>query len=107
MGANITRKITEPLKYEALVYRGPTLDGVIEQMKGSFVKESKEPVVDVAKILKETKTDVVVNLVPSGSDQATHFYAEEALKAGCSFINCIPTPPTFSTELTRTTPLKR
>jgi len=92
MGMNVTHEITKPIHYDAMVYRGPTLDGVIDEMKGSFVHESKESVVDVAKILKETKTDVVVNLVPSGSDQATHFYAEESLKAGCSFINCIPTP---------------
>jgi myo-inositol-1-phosphate synthase len=92
MGMNVTREITTPLDYDALVYRGPTLDGVIEEMQGTFVHESKEKAVDVAKILKDAKTDVVVNLVPSGSDQATHFYAEEALKAGCSFINCIPTP---------------
>lgn len=92
VGMNVTRKITKPIKYDALVYRGPTLDGVIDEMKGSFVHESKEQVVDVAKILKKTKTNVVINLVPSGSDQATHFYAEESLKAGCSFINCIPTP---------------
>ena len=93
-GANVTKEITKPLKYDALVYRGPTLDGVIDEMKGSFVRESSKPVADVAKILKETKADVLVNLVPSGSDEATHFYAEEALKAGCSFINCIPTPLT-------------
>lgn len=92
MGANVTKEITKPVKYNAIVHRGPTLDGVIDEMKGSFVHESKSEIVDVAKILKKTKTDVVVNLVPSGSNEATYFYAEEALKAGCSFINCIPTP---------------
>lgn len=91
-GANVTKEITIPIDYGAIVYRGPTLDGVIEEMKGKFVQESKSSVVDVAKILKQTKTDVAINLVPSGSDKATQFYAEEALKAGCSFINCIPTP---------------
>ncbi len=91
MGANVTKEITKPIEYEAIVHRGPTLDGVIEEMKGRFVQESKSSVVDVAKILKQTKTDVVINLVPSGSDKATRFYAEEALKAGCSFINCTPT----------------
>lgn len=91
-GMNVTKEITKPLVYDALVYRGPTLDGVIEEMKGSFVHESKDESVDVAKILKDTKTDVLVNLVPSGSDEATNFYAEEALKAGVSFINCIPSP---------------
>src|SRR3989338_8318664 len=98
-GSNITREITKPLEYEAVVYRGPTLDGVIEEMKGIFVHESKEDLVDVAKILQETKTDVLVNLVPSGSDEASLFYAQEALKAGCSFINCIPSPLATVAEL--------
>jgi myo-inositol-1-phosphate synthase len=98
-GMNITREITKPLEYEAIVYRGPTLDGVIDEMKGSFVHESKDESVDVAKILKETKTDVLVNLVPSGSDEASVFYAQEALKAGCSFINCIPSSLATVAEL--------
>jgi myo-inositol-1-phosphate synthase len=92
LGANITREITTPLEYDALVYRGPTLDGLIDEMKEDMVHESSEEPVDISDILKKTKVDVLVNLVPSGSDQATYFYAGEALKAGCSFINCIPTP---------------
>ncbi|OGY88069.1 MAG: hypothetical protein A2319_02520 [Candidatus Kerfeldbacteria bacterium RIFOXYB2_FULL_38_14] len=89
---NITKQISASLKYNALVHRGPTLDGVIDEIKNSFIQESTELVTDIKKILKKTKTDVVVNLVPSGSDQATYLYAEAALSAGCSFINCIPTP---------------
>ena len=92
LGANVTKEITKPVKYTAVVHRRPTLDGVIDEMKGKFVYESKEPVADVAKILKQTKANVVINLVPSGSDEANHFYATETLKASCSFINCIPTP---------------
>ncbi len=93
MGMNVTKEITEPLDYGAMVHRGPTLDGVIDEMiKENFIHESNAEVVDVVKILKETNTEVLVNLVPSGSDQATLFYAEAALQAGCSFINCIPTP---------------
>ena len=91
-GANITKEITKSLKYDAIVYRGPTLDGIIPEMRKSFVHESSAQVSDVVNILKETKTDIVVNLVPTGSKQATHFYAEAALQARCSFINCIPTP---------------
>ncbi|MBT3405677.1 inositol-3-phosphate synthase [Candidatus Woesearchaeota archaeon] len=91
-GANVTKDITSPVEFEAKVYRGPTADGVVEQMKGSFVKESSESSVDIAKVLKETGADVVLNLVPTGSDEATRMYAEAALDAGCSFINCIPTP---------------
>jgi myo-inositol-1-phosphate synthase len=91
-GANVTKKIIDPIEYEAIVHRGPTLDGVIDEMRDSFVLESKIPVADVVDILKQSKTDIVVNLVPTGSDQATYAYAEAALNAGCSFINCIPTP---------------
>ena len=91
-GRNITKEITKPLAYEAVVYRGPTLDGVIKEMKGNFVQESKSRPVDIARTLKATKTDILLNLAPSGSDKATRFYAQEALKANCHFINCIPSP---------------
>ncbi len=92
MSSNISQKITEPLEYSAMVYRGPTLDGVIDEMRGSFVHESETSAVDVAHVLQESGAEVVVNLLPTGSDKATLFYAEAALEAGCSFVNCIPTP---------------
>ncbi len=92
LGSNVTLKISEPLKYDAVVHRGPTLDGIIDEMKGSFVRESGAPIADVAKILKESKTDVVLNLIPTGGEKATRVYAEAALQAGCSYVNCIPTP---------------
>src|SRR3989344_3361022 len=89
---NVTLKICDPLKYDAVVHRGPTLDGIIDQMRKSFVHESNAPVVDIVNILKKSKADIVVNFVPSGGEQATYVYAEAALEAHCSFINCIPTP---------------
>jgi myo-inositol-1-phosphate synthase len=45
---------------------------------------------DVVGILKETKTDVVVNYLPVGSEMATKWYAEQILEAGCAMINCMP-----------------
>lgn len=89
---NVTMKITDPLEYDSIVHRGPTCDSIIEQMRGSFVRESNAPVADVVSILKESNADIVVNFVPSGGDQATYAYAEASLKAGCSFINCTATP---------------
>jgi myo-inositol-1-phosphate synthase len=89
---NVAMKITEPLEYSAIVHRGPTLDGVIDEMKGTFVRESNAPVADIVKILKETKAEVLINFVPTGGEKATYAYAEAALQANCSFINCIPTP---------------
>ncbi len=75
------------------VDKGPTLDGVAEHMEGdeknSFVI-STEKDADVAGILKTTKTDVLVNYMPVGSEKAAKFYAQAAINAGCAFINCMP-----------------
>ena len=40
--------------------------------------------------LKETETDVLLNYLPVGSQEATEFYAECALEAGVAFVNNIP-----------------
>jgi myo-inositol-1-phosphate synthase len=71
------------------VQRGHTYDGL-----GSFyrdiVTESELPPIDVAKVIADTKTDVLVNYLPVGSEQAARFYAEQALEAGVAFVNCMP-----------------
>ena len=77
--------------FNASVFRAPTLDGNPEHL-AKFVTESPLQPVDVSSILKEHKTHILVNLLPTGSIQATEFYAEAALKADCAFVNCIPTP---------------
>ena len=71
------------------VQRGHTYDGLGHFYRG-VVTESDMPPVDIAKVLKETKTDVLINYLPVGSEQAARFYAEEALEAGTAFINCMP-----------------
>ena len=71
------------------VERGPTLDGLGRYVIGS-VPESAEPVADVASILRRTRTDVVVSYLPVGSEEATAWYVERVLEAGCGFVNCIP-----------------
>jgi myo-inositol-1-phosphate synthase len=45
---------------------------------------------NIVEILKETRTDVVVNFLPVGSEEATKWYIEQILTAGCGFVNCIP-----------------
>jgi myo-inositol-1-phosphate synthase len=75
---------------EAQVFRGPTLDGNPEHL-ARFVHESPDEPVDVISILRDNEVDVLVNMLPTGSFEATEFYAESALEAGCAFINCIPT----------------
>ncbi len=71
------------------VQRGHTYDGLGHFYRG-VVTESDLPPVDVAKVLRETKTDVLINYLPVGSEQAARFYAEESLEAGTAFINCMP-----------------
>jgi myo-inositol-1-phosphate synthase len=86
---NNTAKFCDLPKLGVKVARGLTLDGLGKYYKEE-IKESSSPPEDVVKILKESKTDVVVNYLPVGSEEATCYYVEKALEAGCSFVNCIP-----------------
>jgi len=81
-------------KLNVKVMRGPTLDGIANHMKDypedrTFIVSDEKPI-DVEKILKEAKADVLVNYMPVGSEEATKYYADCALKTGCAFINCMP-----------------
>lgn len=71
------------------VHRGMTHDGL-----GKYVREVVEKAPgstdDIVRILKETKTDVIVSYLPVGSEMATKWYVEQILDAGVAFINCVP-----------------
>ncbi|MBL9219617.1 MAG: inositol-3-phosphate synthase [Opitutaceae bacterium] len=71
------------------VQRGPTLDGLGKYV-GERITEAAGPAADVVRILRETRTDVVVSYLPVGSEEATRWYVEQVLAAGCGFVNCIP-----------------
>lgn len=71
------------------VHRGVTNDGLGKYVS-TKVRQSAEAPSDIVRILRETRTDVVVNYLPVGSEQATHWYVEQILEAGCAMINCIP-----------------
>lgn len=76
------------------VQMGPVLDGVASHMKDypeaqTFVVAKEKPV-DVAKELKKSGAEILLSYLPVGSQKATEFYAQAALKAGCAFINCMP-----------------
>ena len=71
------------------VLRGHTHDGLGKYYRG-VVSESNATPVDIAQTLRETQTDVLVNYLPVGSEKAACFYAEQALKAGVAFVNCMP-----------------
>src|SRR5580692_2204989 len=78
-----------PKKLGVPVHRGMTHDGLGKYLKEKIVKAPGETA-DIVKILKETHTDVVVSYLPVGSEQATKWYVEQILEAGCAFVNCIP-----------------
>lgn len=71
---------------------GPILDGVAEHMRKPFnvYDDGEIKPVDVVDVLKKAKADILINYLPVGSYQATRFYAQAALEAGCAFVNCIP-----------------
>jgi myo-inositol-1-phosphate synthase len=71
------------------VQRGMTHDGLGKYLKEKITK-APGPTADIVEILKETRTDVVVSYLPVGSEQATKWYVEQILEAGCGFVNCIP-----------------
>jgi myo-inositol-1-phosphate synthase len=71
------------------VQRGMTHDGLGKYLKEKITK-APGPTAQISEILKETRTDVVVSYLPVGSEQATKWYVEQVLDAGCAFVNCIP-----------------
>ena len=88
---NNTPKIIDVPNLNVKILKGEVLDGIAESIK-DIVKVSGEQPVDVAKILEEKKVDILLNLVPSGAAKASEFYAKQALKAKCAFINAGPFP---------------
>lgn len=87
---NFVRNKGVTVSSRAPVLRGPTLDGNPQHL-AQFVTESPTEPVDVRSVLSEYGVDVFLNLLPTGSVQATEFYARATAEAGCAFINCIPT----------------
>ncbi len=86
---NNTLRFADVPRAGVSVSRGRTLDG-IGQYLSDVVEQAPEPAVDVAAVLRQTQADVLVNYLPVGSEQATRFYMEQALEAGCAVVNCIP-----------------
>lgn len=86
---NNTYKFSNVPKLGVVVHRGPTIDGLGKYLRG-YIKESDEKSVDVKKILQESGADVVINFLPVGAEEATRWYIQQALEAGCGVVNAIP-----------------
>lgn len=91
---NVAKKFSPVPFLNAPVYVGPILDGVSDHMRGypdhMTFKPTAKKSVDVAQKLRDHKVDILINYLPVGSQEATEFYASEAIKAGVAFVNCIP-----------------
>jgi myo-inositol-1-phosphate synthase len=86
---NNTFKFCEVPTTGVKVHRGMTHDGLGLYLS-KIIEKAPGPTADIVKILKDTHTDVVINYLPVGSEEATKWYIEQVLDAGCGFINCIP-----------------
>jgi myo-inositol-1-phosphate synthase len=78
-----------PKRLGVPVHRGMTHDGLGKYLREKITKAPGETA-DIVRILTETRTDVVVSYLPVGSEQATKWYVEQVLEAGCGFVNCVP-----------------
>jgi myo-inositol-1-phosphate synthase len=72
-----------------VVHKGPLMDGLGEYTR-HVITVSGEPESNIIRTLKEAEAEIVLNLLPSGATKATQYYAEQALAAGCAFINATP-----------------
>jgi myo-inositol-1-phosphate synthase len=89
-GQNNTLKLGDDIpKLGVEVMRGMTHDGLGRYLKEKITK-ADGPTADIVEVLKDTRTDVVVSYLPVGSEEATKWYVEQILEAGCGFVNCIP-----------------
>ncbi len=88
-GTNNTLKFSDVPNLGVTVRKGPVMDGLGKYLKDQIIVGPEEPV-DVAGELRSSGAEVVVNYLPVGSEAATRWYAEQALKAGCAYINCMP-----------------
>jgi len=86
---NNTIKFCDVPKAGIRVERGMTHDGLGKYLS-QIITKAPGPTANVVDILKKTETDVVINYLPVGSEEATKWYVEQVLTAGCGLINCIP-----------------
>jgi len=95
LGEAIFSPPNNTIKFSDVPFLGvPVQRGMVHDGIGRYLSDIVSPApgdaVDVAQILRDTRTDVVVSYLPVGSETATRWYVEQVLAAGCAFVNCIP-----------------
>jgi myo-inositol-1-phosphate synthase len=88
-GQNNTIKFAQVGELGVQVLRGPTFDGLGKYYRQTVEESPLEPV-DVAQVLRDSRTDVLVSYLPVGSEVAQKHYAQACLDAGVAFVNAIP-----------------
>lgn len=86
---NNTYKFTDVPKLGVKVERGMTHDGIGKYLS-DVIEKAPGKTADIVQLLKDTNTDLVINYLPVGSEEATKWYVEQALQAKVGFINAIP-----------------
>jgi myo-inositol-1-phosphate synthase len=86
---NNTYRFADVPRSAVRVSRGMTHDGIGKYLS-TVVQKASGQTDDVVGILRERRVDVVVSYLPVGSEEATKWYVEQTLEAGCAFINCVP-----------------
>ena len=86
---NNTFKFCDVPETGVTVQRGMTHDGLGLYLS-KIIQKAPGSTVDIVNVLQETNTDVVINYLPVGSEEATRWYVEQVLEAGCGLVNCIP-----------------
>ena len=85
---NNTFKFSSVPHLNVPVHRGMTHDGLGVYLS-QIIEKAPGPTDDIVGILRDTHTDVVISYLPVGSEEATKWYVEQVLAAGCAFVNCI------------------
>ena len=90
---NCTKRFSDVPILNVEVMKCPVLDGIADHMHDYFQADENQKELsddEILNVLKESKTDIIINYLPVGSQKATEFWAQIAIDAGCAFINCIP-----------------
>jgi myo-inositol-1-phosphate synthase len=87
---NCTAKFAEVPELGVVVQKAEVLDGLGKYLKQTIPVDVMNHPVNISESLMDAEADVLINYLPVGSAEATRFYAEQAIEAGCGFVNCIP-----------------
>ena len=87
---NCTVKFSDVPTLGVEVQRAPLMDGIGKYLEDVVPVDDNHEEVHVPSVLADRKVDVLINYLPVGSAEATRYFAQSALDAGCGFVNCIP-----------------